>query len=91
MCLLRQSHKVPVVIIDASAGGFCVLSKHQVETGEIIHLDLDAIGTFDCQVRWVATDRFGVQIIDGAHELTTVDVDNLAQALDLVSGRPPAR
>ncbi len=71
-----------VVVVDASTGGFCIASSIEVRAGQIVVVELDEIGTFTCEVRWTASDRFGVVIQNAGHELTASDVDYLAERLD---------
>lgn len=71
-----------VIVIDASTGGFRIASSIEVRVGQIVVLELDEIGTFTCEVRWTASDRFGVVIQNAGHELTASDVDYLAERLD---------
>jgi len=83
VCWRDANTSDPVVVIDASTSGFCVLSTISVEAGQLVVLALDSIGKFQCEVRWTAPDRFGVLIQQTAQELTASDVDDLAQRLDL--------
>lgn len=80
---LEDGSRFEALVVDASSGGMRILCEAAVEKGRRITVELRDIGGYNCEVRWQAHGRFGVQFLNSPDELSCGEVDAVARCLSI--------